>query len=143
MKIYSKKFLEYVVFSMAGGLISSFLAIICCCMIFLFILIPILPIVFICSWMAGSVIGWISALNELSLPKHSYMWSLLAFAIISSMLLYHWLYPNSLRYCVGYTVLSSFGFAVCSFPVAYYIKKRIIPEIFLPPLPKSKKNING
>ena len=140
MKILELKFLQFLVFSMAGGLVSSLFAAIGCCMVFLFILIPILPIAFILSWIFGSVAGWITVKNAMHLQKYSYVWSTVGFIIISFLLLHLYLYPNDLRYCIGYTAMSTIGFIICSLPVVIYFKKNIIPEIFLPPLPKSRKN---
>ena len=139
MKILKFKFLQFVVFSMAGGLVASLFAAVGCCAVFLFILIPILPIVFISSWIFGSVAGWITVKNAFYLPEYSYVWSTVGFTVISFLLLHLWLYPHNLRYCIGYTGLSAIGFAVCSLPVVIYFKKKTIPEIFIPPLPKCRK----
>ncbi len=139
MKIYNSKFLQYAGFSMAAGLISSIFAAIGCCIIFLFILIPLLPVAFIGSWIVGSFMGWLSSHNESTLPIYTYIWSIVGFTGISFMILYLWLYPNDLPYCIGYTKLSTIGFAVCSLPAVWYLKKKIIPEMFIPPIPKIKQ----
>ncbi len=137
MKIFNTKFLQYAGFSMAAGLISSIIAAVGCCMIYLFFLIPILPIAFIISWIIGCILGWLSSKNEYVLPIYTYLWSIMGFSIVSFLLLYLWLYSFDLRYSMGYAVLSSVGFAICSFPAIYYLRKKIIPEMFIPPIPKN------
>lgn len=140
MKIFNNKFVQYMVFSMAGGLVSSLLAIVGCCMIFLFFLIPIMPIVFIVSWIIGGFLAWTISKNEGKLPLNTYILSVLGFSILSFLILHLWLYPDSLRYCIGYVFLSSIGFAICSIPAIIYTKKRIIPELFIPPIPQNRND---
>ena len=139
MKILKFKFLQFVVFSMAGGLVASLFASVGCCVCFLFILIPFLPLGFISSVIFGCVAGWITVKNAFYLPEYSYVWSTVGFTVISFWLIHLWLYPHNLRYCIGYTGLSAIGFAICSLPVVLYFKKKTIPEIFIPPLPKRRK----
>lgn len=140
MRVLTTKFIQYIGFSMAAGLVSSIIAAVGCGVIFLFVLIPLLPPVFIASWTIGSVLGWLSSKREDRLPIYTYIWSIIAFSIISFLLLFLWLYANNLRNGLGYAYFSTIGFAVCSFPAMYYIMERIIPEIFIPPIPKNRPN---
>lgn len=141
MKILNNKFLQYMTFSMAGGLVSSLLAIIGCCMLFLFFLIPMMPIVFIGSWLIGGFLGWTVSKNEKKLPFNTYILSVFVFSILSFLILHFWLYSNSLRYCIGYVFLSSIGFAISSIPAIIYIKKIIVPELFIPPVPRNRNDM--
>lgn len=138
MKLFNKKFLHYLAFCMAGGLISSLVASVGCCIFFLFFIIPLLPVAFITSWIFGCFWGWISTKNPRKLIISTFIWSVLGFSIISFIILYFWLYYNNVRYSIGFSFLSSIGFAICTFPVIYYMHRKIIYDIFLPPLPNKK-----
>ncbi len=138
MKIPFSYFLQYISFTMAAGLVPSIIAAVGCGVIFLLILIPMLPPVFIASWTIGSVLGWLSSKREDRLPIYTYIWSIIVFSIISFLVLFLWLYAHNLRYSLGYAFLSTIGFTICSIPAIYYINKNIIPEMFIPPIPKTE-----
>ena len=141
MKI-NNKFLQYIGFSMAGGLVAAIPACLICCLTFMFFLIPLMPIIFIACWMIGSIVGWCVSKSEAKLPLLTYISCIVTSAIISYCVLHRWFYPEKIVACLIWTYVFSGVFAGCSYPVVLYVRKKIIPEIFLPLLPKSKKNID-
>ncbi len=140
MKLNSIKFLKFLAFSLAGGLFSSLPAAVLCCMVFLFFLIPLMPIVFILCWFMGAICGWLIAGTERTLPIWTYLCNIGFSVIISFMVIHIWLYPNDIVWCIIWTSLFSCVFAACSSPAIIIIKKEIIPEIFIPPIPKNRPN---
>ena len=136
MKVTSVKFIQYIVFSMAAGLISSIPAGIVCCMVCLFFLIALMPVSFIICWITGGCLGWMTSKNEASLPEHTYIWCVMSSIGLGLLITHTWLFHNDFSYSLFWSVLFSFVFSVCSLPAIIYLKKRIVPDIFLPPIPQ-------
>ncbi len=137
MKLNNIKFLQFLAFSLAGGLVASVPAAILCCLVFLFILVPMMPIIFIPCWFSGAILGWATTPTEKELPIRTYSWSVAFSVIVIFLIVYKWFYPDDIVWCIIWTYIFSCVFAACSFPIIIYIKKKIIPDIFMPPIPRN------